>query len=303
VSLGSGTSGDVVHGAARHALVCRGARVACQVIGGRGRRVSTRFSARIERAMQWTMLWSEIRHLRRIADEARRRELAGEGGVRPAPAARETRRPGGPSTGPSPHLTDAHMSAVHAPRPSRGIERTTPRDKLRGSECVLVAHPDPAVRAALRGALAPRGYLVLEAGTASEAERLCDNLVGLHLVLADVAIDGRGGVELRERIRARSPYVAVLLVDAVGRSGAMGGPPEPARRDVRLPASADAIASRVRTTLDGPGRAPAPVPGCPAPTAWDVERAGVARSRGEESWRAASSSPVHDPDVARKIGR
>jgi hypothetical protein len=101
------------------------------VIGGRGRRVSTRFSARIERAMHWTMLWSDIRHLQRVADEARRREVAGEGGFRPAPAAGETRRSGAPSTRPSPHLTRARSSYLAVPLVDADERRRRPADAER----------------------------------------------------------------------------------------------------------------------------------------------------------------------------
>lgn len=84
-----------------------------------------------------------------------------------------------------------------------------------GSETILVAEDDVAVRAWVCRSLGQLGYTVIEARDGAEAVRLTGAADGtVALVLADVVMGGMGGVELRNRLAEAAPSVPVLLMSA-----------------------------------------------------------------------------------------
>ena len=79
---------------------------------------------------------------------------------------------------------------------------------------VLIVDDETIVRRLLRQALSGRGYPCREAGNADEAlAQLKDDSVGL--VLLDVNMPGRSGVELLSEIKADHPDTAVIMATAV----------------------------------------------------------------------------------------
>jgi CheY-like chemotaxis protein len=124
----------------------------------------------------------------------------------------------------------------------------------RGSETVLLAEDDPAVRAFCRQALRAEGYAVLEAAGGAEALRVAEGyLRPVHLLVTDVVMPGVGGRELAQRLAALHPEARVLFVsgytdDAVVRHGVREGQvpflPKPF-----TPAD---LARKVREVLDAP---------------------------------------------------
>jgi CheY-like chemotaxis protein len=135
-------------------------------------------------------------------------------------------------------------------KPSPGV-RAAPR----GSETVLLAEDDPAVRALSRHALRAGGYKVLEAGDGAEAVRVAEvYLRPIHLLVTDVVMPGVGGRELAARLLALHPETKVLFVsgypdDAVVRQGIR----EEQAHFLQKPFSADSLAQKVREVLDSSG--------------------------------------------------
>jgi len=92
---------------------------------------------------------------------------------------------------------------------------TRPRDL----PTILVADDDPAIRANLALLLRSEGYRVLEAADGIQAqEALSDPAVAL--VLLDLRMPGRTGMELLRDNQDRLEYVPVIVVTALGGSSA-----------------------------------------------------------------------------------
>ncbi len=118
---------------------------------------------------------------------------------------------------------------VYLPRTDGSAEAGTrgagPGDLPRGTETVLVAEDEPAVRALTCRVLRGCGYAVLEAGGAGEAARAAGAHPGpIHLLVTDVVMPGVGGRQLAELLRADRPGLRVLYLsgytdDAVVRHG------------------------------------------------------------------------------------
>ena len=128
-----------------------------------------------------------------------------------------------------------------------------------GSETVLVAEDDPAVRALVSLVLRRLGYDILEAADASHAELLAERHAGpIHLLLTDVVMPGAHGPELARRLRSTRPDMRVLLMsgytdDELVVDGMLGGADFLAK-----PFTPTELGLRVRAVLD------AEVPSLPA---------------------------------------
>ena len=100
--------------------------------------------------------------------------------------------------------------------------------------------------------LASRGYGVLDASSADEAERLCDNHpTGPDLLLVDVVMPGRSGLVLADALSARYPRMKVVYMsgytnEAIVDRGAL----DPSVAFIGKPFTLRALASKVRDALD-----------------------------------------------------
>jgi PAS domain S-box-containing protein len=121
---------------------------------------------------------------------------------------------------------------------------------LRGRETVLVLDDDARLRAFAGRALGELGYTVLEAASGEEAAALVREHAGpIHLLLVNVALPRRSGVEVADDLRRRRPELAVLY--------SADAPSHPALERARIPSAAivarpfhgDALAERVRAAL------------------------------------------------------
>lgn len=102
--------------------------------------------------------------------------------------------------------------------------------QARGTETILAAEDDAAVRSVLRRALAPLGYEVLEAADGEEALRLARAHPGpIHLLITDVVMPGMSGFDLCARLTRERPELRVLYISGHPRDGT---------GDSRLPADA-----------------------------------------------------------------
>jgi PAS domain S-box-containing protein len=82
-----------------------------------------------------------------------------------------------------------------------------------GSERILLAEDEPAIRTAISRILRAAGYDVLEASNGGEALRLVDaESRPIHLLLSDVMMPGIGGKELVQRLGAVRPEVRVVMM-------------------------------------------------------------------------------------------
>ena len=143
----------------------------------------------------------------------------------------------------------AVKDAVEAPAPAGKTASLTG-----GTETVLLAEDDDAVRRLACLALRQHGYIVLEAHDGEEALRIArsDPRRHIHLLITDVVMPGLSGGDLALQLANDRPDMRVLYTsgyaeDITMRSGLKRGVPLLAK-----PFIAGDIVRRVRETLDGP---------------------------------------------------
>lgn len=115
-----------------------------------------------------------------------------------------------------PRVEPAAGSGVVAPRKPRGTQ---------GTQTVLLAEDEPALRALASRILGGHGYRVMEASDGESALSVAEAFRGeIDLLVTDVVMPGMSGRQLAERLVAARPAVRVLYVsgytdDAVVRHG------------------------------------------------------------------------------------
>ncbi|HLX07803.1 MAG TPA: response regulator [Thermoanaerobaculia bacterium] len=121
----------------------------------------------------------------------------------------------------------------------------------RGHECILVAEDDPVLRCLAKEILEEKGYVVLAADGADEALRLADGYDGpIHLLLTDVIMRGKSGVELANALLARGLGLRVIYMSGYTDRAVQTGAPGVAF--LQKPFKPDDLALRVRAVLDQP---------------------------------------------------
>ncbi|MFO0800963.1 MAG: PAS domain S-box protein [Gemmataceae bacterium] len=122
----------------------------------------------------------------------------------------------------------------------------------RGTETIVLAEDEAALRALARHVLKGCGYTLLEAADGREAIRLVERHSGpIDLLISDVVMPHLGGRELAERVAALRPGVKTLFVsgytdDAVVRHGVLVAE----YAFLQKPFTPSALASKVRAVLD-----------------------------------------------------
>ena len=122
----------------------------------------------------------------------------------------------------------------------------------RGTETILLAEDDVAVRSLTRRILEQFGYTVLGASGGADAIRLSEEHDGdISLVVADVVMPEMSGRELVERLSLARPGLKVLYLsgypdDAIVRHGIL----ESEVAFLQKPFTMEALAIKVRHTLD-----------------------------------------------------
>jgi two-component system cell cycle sensor histidine kinase/response regulator CckA len=106
---------------------------------------------------------------------------------------------------------------AYFPRVTRLASKTQSESKkdaeLIGSETVLVAEDEEAVRALVSRVLRDRGYNVLEAADGMEALRISKNYTQeIHLVVTDVVMPGVGGRSLMSSLKKARPGIKSLFI-------------------------------------------------------------------------------------------
>ena len=139
----------------------------------------------------------------------------------------------------------------HVKEVAAGIEDL---ELLRGAETVLVVEDEEVVREMATEILRESGYHVLEAKHANEALTLAAQYDGeIHLMLTDVVMPQMSGRDLAEQLTPLRPDMKVLYMsgytdDAIVHHGVL----EEGTAFIGKPFSIDALALKVRETLDAP---------------------------------------------------
>jgi PAS domain S-box-containing protein len=123
---------------------------------------------------------------------------------------------------------------------------------LSGSETILVAEDDFAVRTLVRDILKSYGYRVLEAGNGLEALEAANEYPGkIDLLLTDVIMAQMGGRELTDRMKLVLPdlktiYMSGYTDDAILRNGVF----TKAETFLQKPFTPEGLARKIRMVLD-----------------------------------------------------
>jgi two-component system, cell cycle sensor histidine kinase and response regulator CckA len=124
---------------------------------------------------------------------------------------------------------------------------------LRGSETILVAEDEPAVRPLICRMLRDRGYQVFEAAEANEALDIAQKYAGsIHAVIADVIMPGMSGKHLVFQLKLARPEMKVLYIsgytnEAIVHHGVL----DAEVAFLQKPFTADDLALKLRSVLDG----------------------------------------------------
>ena len=105
---------------------------------------------------------------------------------------------------------DVYLPA--APEPiARPVLAPAAVETAGGSQTILLAEDDGAVRRLARDVLVHKGYTVVDARDGDEALRIARQYQGpIHLLIADVVMPGLSGPDLAERLTAERPNARVL---------------------------------------------------------------------------------------------
>jgi CheY-like chemotaxis protein len=121
-----------------------------------------------------------------------------------------------------------------------------------GTETILVAEDEEAVRDVAKRILREAGYTVLAAATASDALLTCQAQQGnVHLLLTDVVMPQMSGRVLAERLALERPGIKVIYMsgyadDAILHHGTLA----PGTHFIGKPFSAADLTKKVREVLD-----------------------------------------------------
>lgn len=125
-----------------------------------------------------------------------------------------------------------------------------------GGETVLLVEDEAPVRKLIGHVLRLRGYQVIEAANAEDALRLFgERRDEVDLVLTDMVMPGKSGRELAEAIFEIRPATRLIFMsgytdDVLLRTGAL----RPGMSFLQKPLRLDALAAKIRESLDSPAR-------------------------------------------------
>ena len=128
----------------------------------------------------------------------------------------------------------------------------------REAETILLVEDDDRVRALVANMLRKNGYIVLLASAGDQALEIAAGHRGrIHLLLTDVMMPGMSGRLLSERLTAARPDTRVLYMSGYSDDAILlHGVKNSAAHFIQKPFSIDALAHKVRETLNGPSNIP-----------------------------------------------
>jgi CheY-like chemotaxis protein len=102
------------------------------------------------------------------------------------------------------------------------VESETPSAVRGGTETILIAEDDAAVRRLAHDVLTSYGYSVLDARDGEEALAIARERDGrIHLLIADVVMPGLSGPDLADRLRVGWPGIGVLYTSGYTEDAVM----------------------------------------------------------------------------------
>jgi two-component system cell cycle sensor histidine kinase/response regulator CckA len=136
--------------------------------------------------------------------------------------------------------------------PSPGPERAGVMERPVTVETILLVEDERALRDVTTRLLEQAGYRVIAVGDAAEALDVADREPGtIDLLLTDVAMRGRSGVDLARDMRERAPGTRVLFTSGSADDPALAGAALGLGRDLlRKPYDATALLEAVRRSLE-----------------------------------------------------
>jgi PAS domain S-box-containing protein len=142
------------------------------------------------------------------------------------------------------------LADAAAPAPAARIADA--QTTVGGSETILFVEDDGMVREMATEALTGAGYTVLEARDVGQAlERAVSHADRIDLLLSDVVLPDRRGLELADRLGAERPDLKVLFVTAHGNDATLRGVLDASREVLEKPFGPKDLLRRVRLFLDG----------------------------------------------------
>jgi two-component system cell cycle sensor histidine kinase/response regulator CckA len=123
-----------------------------------------------------------------------------------------------------------------------------------GSETILVAEDETAVRGLAVSVLSSDGYTVLDSHSCAEALRICREHTGpIALLLTDVVMPQLSGRELAAKISVLRPDIRILYMSGYTEDTViLNGMAEPGTAFISKPFSPRGLLSKVREVLDAP---------------------------------------------------
>jgi PAS domain S-box-containing protein len=151
---------------------------------------------------------------------------------------------------------------IYLPRAEKPVSAAAARPEppvVGGTETILLVEDESAVRIATREFLETKGYQILEAANAAEAQRVHSQHAGrVHLVITDVVMPGISGPDLAERLKHLDPNLRVLYVSGYtdGAIASVAGLQQ-GGNFLQKPFGLEVLARKVRAILDPTGTDPA----------------------------------------------
>jgi len=142
-----------------------------------------------------------------------------------------------------------YLPRVSAPAPDREHEAAAPRTV--GQEHVLIVEDDADVRRVAVRALRSRGFEVVEAPDGEAAWRILQADRAVACVVTDVAMPVLGGGPFVRRMRAAAMRTPVVFTSGYTNEEALTSLLDDITVFVPKPYSAEGLAARVRTLIDG----------------------------------------------------
>ncbi len=146
------------------------------------------------------------------------------------------------------HLLLPHLDEGATPRPH--THEVAPA--LNGTETILLAEDEDAVRTVTTAALERRGYRVLAAPDGETALAISNAFPGpIDLLITDVVMPGMNGRELAEKLERSRPGLPVLFVSGYTDDAVLlQGVSTDSRTLLPKPFTSFEVAQRVRTSID-----------------------------------------------------
>jgi CheY-like chemotaxis protein len=145
-----------------------------------------------------------------------------------------------------------YLPAVSEASQPDGAAAATPSPPAGGTETILFAEDDPAVRTVATEILVRHGYTVIMARNGEEALARADSHgANIQLVVSDVVMPGMDGPTLAKHLRRRHPGLRTLFAsgyagDAIARRGVL----ESGVPFLEKPFTSASLLRKVREVLD-----------------------------------------------------